>query len=301
MLHQDEVLLFNTVEEFQERPNYEPALAATAEELDRIVGKYQLPRPKQAWIACGLNGCTEPHRYGYVVRMIDGRETQCGSTCGAKNFGVKWEELEARVKAQEDAKALANVIEELLQERQARLAVAIALVDPSALLEARISEARGWLRSSTALWRRIEECAKLDGSIRVQVEPPPGGQTFGGSRNTAMKTVAVLEGARLLPTEVTFYSNVLRKHVVPALQQLEFAIKSAPDNATLKAISKDASKLNATILMAQKQLSLGSKLFAPGNLQKIEHIVSGQLAARYVDFDLRKSLIGLYRMADVVP
>ena len=292
----DEILLFASVAEFQSRPRYEAALTASEDELDRIVGKYQLPKPRMAWIRCGLNGCTEPHRFGYVIRLTDGRETHCGSTCGANKFGVKWQELEATAKALEEAKALENVVEELRSQRLAMLARATELIEPSARVESRLDSLRRTLKSNRPVWRRVEECARLGGSIRVEVDSPPGGDSYPSSRSTQMRTIAQLDGARLLLAEVTYYSNVLRNYVVPSLKHLDAAISSAQGSKALQAISRDGAKLNASIESADRQVALGARLFAPGNREKLEHVVTKQLAARDVTPELRRMLDEAYKI-----
>lgn len=85
----DEIIDYGATLDFQLRERYEPTLVATQEELDLAFGKYTRPAPKPDWIACGLNGCDEPHRYGWVIRLIDGRETHCGPDCGERQFGAK--------------------------------------------------------------------------------------------------------------------------------------------------------------------------------------------------------------------
>lgn len=296
MAHDHEVLQFVSAAEFQDRLSYHEQLVASSEELDRIVGKYGLPKPRMSWVKCGLNGCNEPHRKGYLIRLHDGRETNLGNDCGARHFGVKWEEVEARAKAAETATATRNAVDALLATRDAQLARANALVDPCRTLEERVLAVRTELHKHHALWRKVEQCAKLDGSIRVAIEAPPGGGGYSKSRSAMLRTIGRIDGARLLLPDFTRYSNIIEKNVLPSLVRFDAALLRDATVKELAAHSKSGAALSSSIDRAELQLAEGRKLFAAGNLQRLELIVDHQLRSDDIKPQLRAALDRIYAM-----
>jgi hypothetical protein len=70
-------------------PNYTPDLDSKQHELATIIGRY-LFRER---VRCGLSNCHTPHEKGYVVTTKTGAVTNIGKDCGAKYFGVDFEDM----------------------------------------------------------------------------------------------------------------------------------------------------------------------------------------------------------------
>lgn len=292
----DEVLLFTSVEEFAGRPNYFSSLQVTKEDLHRIVGKYSLPASQMAWIKCGLNGCNRLHRHGFVIRMHDGRETHCGHVCGTNEFGVKFDEVVAQAKRRLEAQARRQVIADLRARRSELMERATALVEPCRAMEGRVEALHAELRKHHAFWRRLTECARLGGSIRVEVEPPP--QDFGyGKGRKSLRTIGTIAGSNLLAGEVTRHSNVMERLVLPWLDEAlrEEALANASDKE-LESVSKKGGNMADTLARTERFLGDGAKLFTAANLQLFELIVSNQLASRDITPQLRASLDRAYAL-----
>lgn len=60
--------------------------------LKTILGSYVF----KVEIRCGLSTCHQPHGKGYLVQLIDGRETNIGNGCGKTHFSVDFEEMRVR-------------------------------------------------------------------------------------------------------------------------------------------------------------------------------------------------------------
>lgn len=78
--HWDEVLAL---------PNYTADLDSNQHELSTIIGRY-LFRDK---VRCGLSNCHTQHEKGYVVTTKSGAVTNIGKDCGARYFGVDFEDM----------------------------------------------------------------------------------------------------------------------------------------------------------------------------------------------------------------
>lgn len=293
----DDIIAFASAAEFQGRRNYHARLEVTADELDRIIGKYTLPAAKAQWIACGLNRCEEPHRHGYVIRMTDGRETHCGNVCGLMKFGVKFEDVIARAKRTEDATAMRRRIEELVATREQMLTRAKALIAPCVRMELRIELLRGELHKHSSLWKRLVECARHQGAIRVAVEAPPNPGAYHPSRAVQLRTMGRIAGVTLLQYECTRYSHVIEAGVISWLaHDLSDQALQGLNDRQLRDLSKRSSGHVDTMARAERMLSDGAKLFEPANLRQLEVIVEHQLSTRDVTPGLRASLDRAYAL-----
>ncbi|WMY11757.1 hypothetical protein [Paraburkholderia phenoliruptrix] len=76
-------------EAIQARPDFDGQLNPAAHELAAIIGSYVFSE----YIACGLSNCRTPHGRGYLVVTKDARVTNIGKDCGARYFGVDFEDL----------------------------------------------------------------------------------------------------------------------------------------------------------------------------------------------------------------
>lgn len=76
-------------DEILNRANFAKKIIKDNHKLEEIIGYYRFKDE----IHCGLKGCNQPHKLGYIVRTTDGIETNIGNVCGADEFGVEFKEL----------------------------------------------------------------------------------------------------------------------------------------------------------------------------------------------------------------
>jgi hypothetical protein len=84
-----ELIRVETWEEIQARPDFDGQLNPSAHELASIIGSYVFTDR----IACGLSNCRTPHGRGYLVVTKDSHVTNIGKDCGARYFGVDFEDM----------------------------------------------------------------------------------------------------------------------------------------------------------------------------------------------------------------
>lgn len=293
----DDVLEFTATEQFTSRVHYHARLDLTTEDLDRIIGKYSLPKPKASWLNCGLNGCNEPHRHGYLIRAKDGRETHCGNRCGYREFGVAFEEVVARAVRAEEARARRSVVADLAAQRTELMARAEHLVAPCAAMEHRVIRLRRGLQSFRRFWQIVEGVAKLDGAIRAEAEAPPDPTASrSGAKRTVQVTIGRIDGSRLLLAEPMLYSKVITLNVLPFLQlDLGDDQIAAADDKALATLSKQGAIKRDTLLRAERFLVDAERLLKPSNLAKLQLVRERLLSYRDVTPELLKQLGRLER------
>lgn len=296
----DEIIDYGETLDFQLRVNYKPALDASADQLDLAFGKYNRPAPKAEWIPCGLNGCDQPHRYGFVIRLHDGRETHCGPDCGAKHFGAKWTEVVATVRAAEEAAATRIAVGKLLADRDALVARGTNLAERSCQLEAHILLASRHLSPLSALRKAIDNCAREGGSVRAQVESQATGLAASRPKVVQLRTVATIDGIELLTTSFTRYSAVIDAFL-PGLRALTPDALRGANQKELGRRSKEGQAFTDTLDRAERQLKAGARLFDPSNLRKFELLVQHQLRSADITPRLRKALDDLYSVEPIKP
>lgn len=294
-----EIIDFGATLDFQLRDRYELRLDAKEEELDLIFGKYTRPTPKSEWIPCGLNGCDQPHRYGFVIRLHDGRETHCGPHCGESHFNAKWTEVIATAKAAEDAAAFRKSITNLLIERDALTVRGGSAAEQSGTLELRVAEATRHLYSVHSLRRAIENCARNGGSIRAEIEVGAGKLARSASRPKAaqLKTVAIFDGATLLTTSFVRYSSIIAS-ALPSLRSLDASDLAGANKKELAQRSAEGQNFRATLERAERQIELGRRLFERDNLEKLELLVTHHVRKDEITPHLRKALTSVYALSN---
>lgn len=71
------------------RPGFTVDIDPRTVQLKSIIGSYNF----KDRFPCGLSTCHQPHGKGYVVVATDGRETNIGSVCGKRYFGVEFKRM----------------------------------------------------------------------------------------------------------------------------------------------------------------------------------------------------------------
>ncbi|WOD14376.1 hypothetical protein [Paraburkholderia kirstenboschensis] len=84
-----ELIRVENWEAIEARPDFDGQLDPAAHELAAIIGSYLF----SDYIACGLSNCRTPHGRGYLVVTKDARVTNIGKDCGARYFGVDFEDM----------------------------------------------------------------------------------------------------------------------------------------------------------------------------------------------------------------
>lgn len=294
----DEIVDYAGTLDFQQRPAYHPKLVAMSDDTPRPVGKYLRPVPKADWIACGLNGCDQPHRFGFVIRLQDGRETHCGPICGEKTFGTKWAEVEATVKAAEEAAATRRSVASLLVERDAIVARASNVAAKCRELEARIVQANLALSPVSAMRRAIDNCARSGGSIRAEVKSEAKGIAAGGRPGIAqLHTVGTVDGIELLTLGFMRYSTVIDT-ALPALHALDEHALQGATQKDLARRSKEGQAFTGTLDRAERQLMRGVRLFERKNLEKLDLVMQHMVRSDDITPRLRRALDDVYLLAD---
>lgn len=292
----EEIIDYGATLDFQLRERYEPQVTAAGDELELAFGKYTRPASKADWIPCGLNGCNEPHRYGFVIRLRDGRETHCGPDCGQKHFGAKWTEVVATVQATEEATATRNSVAKLLADRDALVNRGTDLAERSRQLEERVFSANHYLKPFTALGRAIDKCARSGGSIRAEIKSEATGIAAAGRPAKAeLRTVATIEGIALLTPSFTRYSAVIDS-MLPGLRALNAEALRGASKKDLAKRSKEGQTFTETLNRAERQLDSGDRLFEFTNLQKFELLLQHQLRSADITPQLRRALDDLYAL-----
>ncbi|MDP3755991.1 hypothetical protein [Polaromonas sp.] len=289
MKHQfDEVLQFESVAVFAARPNYVAQLQLGAGELDRIIGKYELPGDKALWAVCGLNHCNTQHRYGYVICAKDGQETNIGKDCGAREFDVEFEEVVARFQKAVDAHAKIRSIKSLLNERGEMLA-RLEKISPQAQIQSeRMRQFCGAFQHQRSFWTQLHKCAKLGGVVRAAARQDKDWSTPGSGREQLV-TVGRFAGSSVLLDDGTNLHQTLNKTVRPWLQALDETALVSADQADLDGVLREAGMMKRLIDKTEKFVTQASIFLTKENIAQLEPICT-HLMRKYDAADARADL-----------
>jgi hypothetical protein len=160
----DRLVRFETAEDFRSRPLYrEQVDPASHPKLLRPVGPYGFPRER--FVTCGLKGCHRPHGIGLVVLLEGNVETNVGHCCGAKRYGLQWQEMERFADRVVKRQALEEKMAQLVRERDARLARCEDLLQSVVRLEDAVANVLDVLQSDRQLKRAFDECVRGGGEL----------------------------------------------------------------------------------------------------------------------------------------
>lgn len=197
-----DVILFATAAEFQEREAYVPALKATHGELDRIIGKYELS--KDSALRCGLNDCGTIHWHGYVIRTKSGVETHCGKDCGKREFGVEFESVEATFRQALDYQQRRDWLAEIATKRDELVLEANRLIRSLDTSTKRIDTVLSDIEKDAQLRVSFWDAIRSNGAIRtIERVSDETAQALGIGRSDRERfvTVAQLDGSSALLAE----------------------------------------------------------------------------------------------------
>ena len=271
MMSEPEVVLFTSIAEYEVRPNFHAELHLTAEELDRIVGKYELPADRGSWAACGLNNCHREHRFGYVICAKDGRETNIGHDCGKREFDVEFEEVEARYKRAVDSQARQRAIAALMEERVQLIDRAEHIVPVAVLQGARLSAFRASFQHMASFWTNLLKCAKQGGTIRA-AQQSGGDWAFNRGKSEQLITVGRFDGAGVLLDDGSGLGAVVDRDVLPWLRALDPVALAALDSVGMANTLREAAAKRSTLERTEAFAAQAAKLLAVENVAGMRSI-----------------------------
>lgn len=263
------IIEFTSAEQILTRPMFRSDLQMSEEDLDRIVGKYDLrtstaPKP----MVCGLNGCHEPHGKGFVVRKKDGCETVCGHLCGARHLHQRWAEVFATYQRESEAALRLSVATQMHAEQAEMRRRAKALAGPCRSAESAVVELLNELRVHRGFLKHIETCARSGGAILVASSG--SALDSASARTSTMVRAGWLHGAGLLTTNPTSFSHLIKMRVLPWCDKCaSIESISALGETEIAALVRDGAGHRETLRRAQAFLDEAYGLFDIENLKKL--------------------------------
>lgn len=278
-----EILDIKGPQDWVDRPNFRTVLHGTSDDLDRIIGKYDLPRapagmPRNTgMVHCGLNGCNEAHFRGFLVLLKNGLETIVGRDCGREKMGAVFEEIEATFVARETLASRQRLLAELQATRQTLIQQAQELTPKCKQAHDRINAITSELSGYAGFWRKLGDVARLDG--RVMVAAKTSDMTKRGGDVDLVET-AKIQQCRLLFEDTSVHPRKLQIQVVRWLQvELDVEIQAAgEDLKKLETLTFKAADLRDILRAATDFVNDAKILLMSSNLRGLVEIAAHQLS-----------------------
>lgn len=276
-----EIPLIRSYEELLARPLYAPALHFHPK-ASRRFGSVICPTDFSESAPCGIASCRTPHLHGYLITTSDGQETNIGSHCGKKHFGIEFTKQrrlvdQALIRSRRIASirelqaVLPNLISQLdsleadhrsLVELKQRLMGAIG-ADVFSFLKVRADRGNNVVT-------RPRPMTKKEADIYFETSNRHQGDGLGWP--TKDEPVATLEGLAYIKAKA---KDIILLNLVEPLRNL--AQIKGDDLETMKSRelgmwSKLVGDLPVRISQAQEVVQAGWRFFAPANIQSLTHI-----------------------------
>lgn len=290
-----EILNIKGPQDWESRANFRRVLHGTAEDLDRIIGKYDLPRapsgmPRQTgMVHCGLNGCNELHFRGFLVLLKNGLETIVGRDCGREKIGAVFEEIEATFADREILANRQKLLTELQTTRQEAIQLAEELMPQCRQAHERINSIVQELRGYTGFWSKLADVARMDGRVMKAAET----SDMTERRATVdLVVAAVIRQSHLLFQDTSVHHRGLQIKVLHWLQsELAQEIATAVDDLKkLEALVSKAANLRETLRSASEFVRDAQILLDPSNLHGLREVFTHQLTSHQRTNALNRAL-----------
>lgn len=255
----DEISLYTTIADYEARPSFVGPLRISPGELDRIVGKYELGDPEVNWAACGLNGCNTRHKFGYIIRTKGGKETNCGQDCGKREFGVEFEEVEARLKAAEDAAARIRAVEALLANKPAYIKTARELLPQLQDSVVRYSRFVSDFQHQNSFTRTLDQWARQGGVVKANIKGVDGKEV--------RQTVGVIAGIQVRHKHYLGTRVALQEKVIDWLDGLSEESVQAMSKHAFEAVPRQGGAIPEILESAKQYIGDVDAFLAPANFE----------------------------------
>lgn len=267
-------------EQVTERPGFVVDIDPKTVGLKTILGSYVL----KLEVRCGLSTCHQPHQKGYLVQLIDGRETNIGNGCGKTHFSVDFEAM--RVRFDKDVRQ---------KEQRERLTTTLnQLASINARVSALIDESKGVQKRLQALTNLNKGVPKTIVDRMNQLVRARNGALIESHIATASERELMKAAGQRLPSDGPAYventfgnieglaalypENDLRKLLIESLRTpLDDFAKIDVDVLTSRELgywAKWVESIEPTLQAADVALGLGKRLLTPENLQQLLQIIS---------------------------
>lgn len=265
-MHDQTPIQFQSAEDFQARPNYEPTLSCDEADLKIIVGKYGFSEKQK--LQCGLNGCNNWHWHGFVIATQSGKETHCGQDCGKRVFNVSWDDLHAEFKRKEDERDRALSLQRIKADSASTLNRCNELITHCKPLAAAIGAIVSDIARESALKRVFDAALKNNGRIMGEIERSGfmADESRSGKRDLVL--LATVEGSSAVENFGEVVRNLVYKVQTPITELLsqDFSAMSA---LVIKKHLNDLREMSFSVVRAETFIANANRFLQPANLQKI--------------------------------
>lgn len=253
---------FTSFQAITARPAYVPRLDLGDGGGISALGLIEIDGDRTLWAACGLDGCNQAHKHGFVIRNGAGAETACGGDCAEKHLGLRWREIEAtftRALAQQDRADYAVALRDKFSAFTAEAREVGARV---AVAQRQVQQAATELRQHAEFFRQVKNCAKQSGDILIS-----GGPGAGRMRAGTLRAVS------LLVDDLPDHDGLVNRTVLPWCEKvLTFDQQPEMSPRAVDEFLARAREHQETVRRAKVFLRDAELLFAPGNLAQLDLI-----------------------------
>lgn len=265
-----DAVFYDDAEMIRARAQFFPVLQIDPDQIGPILGKYYLATAdRTAWVTCGLNGCNQTHRMGFVISNKAGQETICGATCGQKRLGTAWVDVAAEFKLREDAAARKRVADDLVSKRESLLAQCAAVLPRAEGATGLMKQFRLDFQPRDAVWRALVKSAKQGGVVTDSVQRK--GNFHERPRSETIERIGVIRGSEAIQNDRAGLAALIRTEIEPWLRQnLTQEAMASLDKKSLDAFTRKASGYAAQLIEAEKYVGVIKDLITANTFQLLQ-------------------------------
>lgn len=265
-----DAVFYDDAEMIRARANFFPALQIEPDQIGPILGKYRLASDdRTVWVSCGLNGCNQLHKVGFLISNKAGQETICGSTCGLNKLGTAWIDVEAEFKLREDAAARKRVAEELVARRDSLLKQCAEVLPRAEQAAVLMRQFRQDFQRRNSVWMALVKCSKQGGVVRDSVQI--SSKVAERPRSETLVTIGTIRGAEAIQNDRAGLATLIRTEIEPWLRtNLVPEVVGTMDIKELDGFTRKAATYAAQLVDAEKYADTISALISPNTFALLQ-------------------------------
>ena len=247
-----------------------------------VVGQYSMKGSDMR--PCGIASCSQPHKHGFIVELVDGTLSHVGRICGKHKLGVEFNQMLVRFRATRKAAAKAHAATAIREEAKAAIAEALKMPSELQAAKALLSTLDSLPPKMKAVLER--RAAAGDSQIIRWRDPTPEevkkAKFMGNpSPTTVSQVIANIDEIRAVAPN-SRADFIAEKRIPQAVAQLTAMTTDAATDAD--AIAAKIQVLRETRDLLDRSIERIARFFAPANVVKLGYLENADAPAR-VTFD----------------
>lgn len=264
----ERLIRFEVALDFQQRLGFREDLQPGDGKPFRIIGGYAFKKPN--WLKCGFSNCKTVHGSGFVIRNVNGLETNIGHCCGKTMFQADWHVMFDQFETQRKVQAQQDVLARVLTSRESSLKQAKAALDALEPAEVAVRRVMTAIEQYGPVKRAFQDVVKVHGSLAYYRMLSSEERHMARGQQSVRESKGHIDGTNAATVNAAELARKLRFQVIVPLTDLKPDALFLLPERQLEQRLIDFAKMADIVQQAELYAEDAAKLVKPLNWYKFE-------------------------------